>query len=217
MSVLFFSRESDSESSMPYTYQKVFAGELFNHRIKTPRQLTMWQKDMNCDLNPPYQFFAVSTYDKSEKNVLSYIRKLSQQFSPYQFALIQENILYVFHYNMKKQPRGNSEETLFVKRCAGLTVAAEFSRYFDDLLCASDYIKQAEDAMTLGQSMGRPNGVAHYYENLYLPAILAPRLYQMPRTNYISPAIPLLETSDSENSTEFLKTLEAYTKTCSNL
>ena len=65
--------------------------------------------------------------------------------------------------------------------------------------------------MTLGQSMGSPNGV-HYYESLYLPAILAPRLSQMPRTNYISPAIPLLEEYDSENSTEFLKTLEAYTK-----
>ncbi|BFL46821.1 CdaR family transcriptional regulator [Lactonifactor longoviformis] len=207
---LFF-RENDSESSMPYTYQKVFAGELFNHRIKTPRQLTMWQKDMNCDLNPPYQIFAVSTYDKSEKNVLSYIRKLSQQFSPYQFALIQENILYVLHYNMKKRPRGNSEETLFIKTLRRFNGCCGASRYFDDLLCASDYIKQAEDAMTLGQSMGSPNGV-HYYESLYLPAILAPRLSQMPRTNYISPAIPLLEEYDSENSTEFLKTLEAYTK-----
>lgn len=207
---LFF-RENDSESSMQYTYQKVFAGELFNNRIKTQKQLTIWRNDMDCDLNPPYQIFAVSTSDKSEKNVLSYIWKLSQQFSPYQFGLIQKNILYVLHYNLKKRTSWESEETLFTKTLKRFNACCGASRSFADLLHAPDYIKQAEDAMTLGQTRNGASGV-YYYEELYLPAILAPRVNQMSRVNYISPAIPLLEAYDRTNSTEFLNTLECYTR-----
>ena len=66
---LFF--KSDSESSMDYTYQKLFIGELMNNRIKTPRQLKLWSNDMGYLPTPPYRIAAISTESTQEKNVLS--------------------------------------------------------------------------------------------------------------------------------------------------
>jgi len=50
----------------------------------------------------------------------------------------------------------------------------------------------------------------HFYKDYYLPAILMPRINEMPRNNYISPVIEKLREYDKKHSTDFLDTLKVY-------
>ncbi len=49
----------------------------------------------------------------------------------------------------------------------------------------------------------------HFYKDYYLPAILMPRINEMPRNNYISPVIEKLREYDKKHSTDFLGYIES--------
>lgn len=205
---LFF-KNSSSQNSMTDTHQKVFIGELLNNRIQTKKQLEIWENDMDCKLTSGYQLLSLSTKDRKEKNVLSYIRKLHLQFSPYQFSLIQENILYILFYKVHSNLDILSNQNFLHKIFMKFNVHCGVSNHFDNLLEVSSYQKQAVDAMHFGAIIEHHTTI-HFYSNLYIPAILMPRLLEMPKCNYISPIIPLIEAYDREYSSEFFMTLRCY-------
>lgn len=205
----FFFKDNDSENSMHYTYQKVFIGELLNNRIHTRKQLDIWFQNIGYDFNAPYRIMTISTDNSREKNVLSYIRKTIQQFFPYHLALIQHNVLYILEYNlninaqiMKKQ--FNLILLKFNAHCG-------ISSYFYDLLETAGYQTQAEDALVFGKKSCQESRM-YYYEDFYLPSILAPRIEQMPLNNFLSPVITKIIDYDEKYSTDFLSTLYAYVK-----
>ncbi len=211
----FFFKGSDSESSMQYTYLKTFTGELFDHRIHSRKQLELWFKDTGIRLEPPYRIVAVSTDDAHEKNVLSYIRKSILQFFSCQLALIQHNILLILQYNLNIIKNAESSEKQFHTILEKFNAHCGASNYFDDLLELANYQIQAEDAMKLGGTLNTTYRIA-YYEDYYLPAILLPRMEQMPQCNYLSPVITKVKEYDKMHSTDFLPTLQTYiTSLCS--
>lgn len=205
----FFFSENRSESSLHHTYQKVFASELFNNRIKTQIQLITWFKDMGCELPGPYQITAISTLDKKEKNVLSYIYKSIQLHSTSQIMLIQNNILYVLFYHYKGKS-GLNETVLSLKSTLHkFRAQCGISNTFHHLLDISSYQIQAEDAMNLGGLLD-PDKLIHSYHNYLLPAILLPRVKEMPKCNYLPHVIEEIRQYDTANSTALLNTLKCY-------
>lgn len=208
---LFF-KDNDTENSMHYTYQKVFIGELFNNRIHTQKQLELWFKNVGFIPEPPYRVVTVSTQERQEKNILSYIRKTIQQFFPYQLALIQHNVLYILQYNLNTNTA--AAEKQFNSILSKFNAHCGTSNFFGNLLDTANYQIQAEDALALGRH-AKPQYAIHNYQDYYLPAILAPRVDQMPQCNYISPIIVQIQDYDRKHSTDFLTTLRTYiTKLC---
>lgn len=205
---LFF-KDNATENSMHYTYQKVFIGELFSNRIHSQKQLELWFNNVGFVPEPPYRIMTVSTRDLQEKNVLSYIRKIIQQFFPYQLALIQHNILYILQYNLNLDKNAVIAEKQFNVILTKFNAHCGTSNYFYDLLDTAAYQIQAEDALSLGRHAEKKYHI-HNYSDYYLPAILAPRIEQMPRSNYISPVIVEIDRYDREHSTDFLTTLYTY-------
>lgn len=211
----FFFKDCESESSMHYTHLKTFTGELFQHRIHSRKQLELWFKDTGIRLDPPYQVVAVSTDETNEKNVLSYIRKSIRQFFPCQLALIQRNVLLILQYNMNIAKNTEASEKQFHTILEKFNAHCGVSSCFDNLLELANYQIQAEDAMKLGSALNPRYRIA-YYEDYYLPAILLPRMEQMPQSNYLSPVITKVQEYDKTHSTDFLPTLQAYiTSLCS--
>lgn len=205
----FFFKDSSSESSMHYIYLKTFTGELFHHRIHSRKQLDLWFKDTGIRLETPYRIVAVSTDEANEKNVLSYIQKTILQFFPCQLALIQHNTLLILQYNLNITKNAKASEKQFHTILEKFNAHCGVSNYFDDLLEIANYQMQAEDAMKLSRALNVPYRVA-YYEDYYLPAILLPRVQQMPQCNYLSPTITKVQEYDKIHSTDFLPTLRAY-------
>lgn len=205
----FFFKDNDTENSIYNTYQKVFIGELFNNRIHTKKQLELWFKNIGFSLNPPYRIVTVGTKDKQERNVLSYIQKTIQQLFPYQLGLIQHNILYILQYNLSLNGNPALGEKQFNNILVKFNAHCGSSNYFYDLLEAVNYQIQAEDALMLGQHADQKYRI-HSYSDYYLSAILAPRIEQMPQSNYISPVIFQVRDYDRKHSTDFLATLRAY-------
>lgn len=207
----FFYKDNSNESSMHHTYQKVFIGELLNNRILTEKQLELWLRNMENQLEAPFRIVAVGTTDTNEKNVLSYICKTILQFFPYQLALIQNNVLYILQFRLNLAQHIQIAEKQFNLILQKFNAHCGTSNYFHNLLDTADYKIQAEDALNLGR---HPNGNyrIYNYEDYYLPAILSPRIKQMPRRNYLSPIIRQLEEYDKKNSTDFLTTLCIYVK-----
>ncbi|MDO4313985.1 MAG: helix-turn-helix domain-containing protein, partial [Eubacteriales bacterium] len=205
----FFFKDNDTESSMYHTYQKAFIAELFNGRIQNNRQLDLWFQDTGMKLEPPYRIVTVTTLETNEKNVLSYIRKTVFQFFPYQLALIQQNVLYILQYNLDISPRTPNAEKLFHTSLSKFNAQCGVSNPFCSLLETPYYQLQAEDAMRLGKKFGSGYRIA-YYKDYYLPAILSPRIDQMPMCNYVSPIITVLQKYDALHSTDFFNTLKCY-------
>lgn len=205
----FFFKDRESESSMHYTYLKTLTGELFHHRIHSKKQLELWYKDTGIRLEPPYQVVAVSTDVTNEKNVLSYIRKSIRQFFPCQLALIQHNVLLILRYNMNITKNTQASEKQFHTILEKFSAHCGVSNTFDNLLELASFQMQAEDAMRLGSRLNRRYRIA-YYEDYYLPAILLPRMEQMPQSNYLSPVIAKVQAYDKAHSTDFLPTLQVY-------
>ena len=50
----------------------------------------------------------------------------------------------------------------------------------------------------------------HFYEDLALTAIVFPRAEEMPKQNYMHPAVRILKEYDQKHRTEFLDTLKSY-------
>ena len=50
----------------------------------------------------------------------------------------------------------------------------------------------------------------HFYEELALTAIVIPRAEEMPKQNYMHPAVRILKEYDQKHRTEFLDTLKSY-------
>lgn len=209
---LFF-KNHDTANTMHYTYQKVFIEELLNHRIHTPKQLHLWFDNIGNTYKEPYRIAALRTGNRQDKNVLSYIRKTIQQFFPYHFELIQQNTLYILEYNLDINDRIAKKpfDLLLNKFNAHCGV----SNCYYNLLDTSDYRIQAEDALLLGRKSYHDSRIYHY-RNYYLPAILAPRMEQMPASNYLSPLITKVTDYDRKYSTNFLSTLYAYVKHLGN-
>lgn len=205
---LFF-KDNDTENSMHFTYQKVFVAELFSNRIHSQKQLELWFNNVGFVAEPPYRVVTVSTMDRQEKNVLSYIRKSIQQFFPYQLALIQHNILYILQYNLNLNQNAVIAEKQFNLILTKFNAHCGVSNFFHDLLDIANYQIQAEDALTLGRHAEQKYHI-HNYSDYYLPAILAPRIEQMPGSNYMSPVIGKIEEYDRKHSTDFLATLYTY-------
>ena len=205
----FFFKDRESESSMRYTYLKTLTGELFHHRIHSRKQLELWFKDTGIRLEPPYQVVAVSTDETNEKNVLSYIRKSIRQFFPCQLALIQHNVLLILRYNMNITKNTQASEKQFHTILEKFSAHCGVSNTFDNLLELASFQMQAEDAMRLGSRLNPRHRIA-YYEDYYLPAILLPRMEQMPQSNYLSPVIAKVQVYDKAHSTDFLPTLRVY-------
>ena len=179
--VLFF-KDNDNENSMHYTYQKVFIGELLNNRIQTVKQLELWFKNVGFRPEPPYRIVAVGTENLQEKNVLSYIRKTIQQFFPYQLALIQHNVLYILQYNLNLNKNADVSEHQFNQILTRFNAYCGTSCKYNDLLTTANYQIQAEDALLLGQKTKQKYRICDY-SDYYLPAILVPRIEQMPQSN----------------------------------
>lgn len=209
---LFF-KDNDTANTMHYTYQKVFIEELLNNRIHTQKQLELWFDNIGHAYKAPYRIAAIRTDDMQDKNVLSYIRKTIQQFFPHHFELIHQNILYILEYSL--------DENIHIARKQFDMILIKFnahcgiSNYYYNLLETSDHKIQAEDALLLGKKARHDSRIYHY-KNYYLPAILAPRIEQMPLSNYISPLITKIMDYDRKYSTDFLATLYAYVKHLGN-
>ena len=60
------------------------------------------------------------------------------------------------------------------------------------------------------------NSRVYFYEDYYLPAILAPRIDQMPKSNYISPVITQIREYDEKHSSDLLGTLKVYIRNLCN-
>lgn len=209
---LFF-KDNDTANTMHYTYQKVFIEELLNNRIHTSKQLGLWFDNIGNAYQSPYRIAAISTDNKQDKNVLSYIRKTIQQFFPYHFELIQQNILYILEYNLTVNDCVAKKQ--FDVLLSKFNAHCGISNAYDNLLETSDYRIQAEDALSLGGRIPCDSRI-YRYENYYLPAILAPRMEQMPLCNYLSPLITKIEDYDRKYSTDFLSTLYTYVKYLGN-
>lgn len=208
-------KKIDSQSSMILTHQKAFANELFNGRIHSHKQLQTWLRDTHLDILPPYRVLAITTYDGQERNTLSYIQKVISQRLPHQISLIEHNVLYILQCNCNTLTDdkyiGKTEHTLFSK----FNAFCGISNAFDDLLHITDYQTQAQDAMHLG-SQTNSKYRFYFYEDFYLPAILVPRINQMPIANYISPIILTIRDYDQKHSTDLLNTLNIYIKNLCN-
>lgn len=169
----------DSESSMTLAHQKAFASELFNNHIQTQKQLDTWIKNTATQPKPPFRVIAISTHDSSEKNMLTYIRKAMCQAFPYQLAIIQHNVLFILQYNINLLIEDKKSERAAHELFNRLNAFCGISNTFDNLLRISDYKTQALDAMTLGCKTCSKYHI-YFYDDFYLPAILAPRVEQMP-------------------------------------
>lgn len=208
----FFFKNNDTENSMHYTYQKVFIGELLNNRIHTREQLELWFKNIGNRFQAPYRIMTVSTDNTQEKNVLSYIRKTVHPFFPCHLALIQNNVLYILEYRLKKNAHFSEQFDMILRK---FNAHCGASNYFYDLLETANYQIQAEDALMLGKQSISDRRV-YEYKDYYLPAILVPRIEQMPPCNYISPVISKITDYDQKHSTDFLSTIYAYVRNLGN-
>lgn len=202
---------TDSESSMALAHQKAFASELFNNRIQTQKQLDTWIKNTSTHPNPPFRVIAISTHDNAEKNMLTYIRKTIGQAFPYQLAIIQHNVLFILQYNINLLVEDRNTERAAHELFNHLNAFCGISNTFDNLLQISDYKTQALDAMTLGSKSCSKYHI-YFYDDFYLPAILAPRIEQMPQSNYLSPIITTIRAYDKKHSTDLYYTLDVYIK-----
>lgn len=209
--------DSNSENSMELIHQKAFIGALFKDTIHTQSQLDIWYKHTHLNINAPYQIIAISTPKIKEKQVLSYIQKLIHTFTPCQFTIIQNNILYILLYHNSV---ANSDHQKYLRKyIADLLIKFNahcgISNLFYNLIDTTKYRTQAEYALHFG-IMFHPNQQLHNYEDYYLPSILAPRVIEMFPCNYLSPAITYLQEYDKIHFSNFLETLKCYiTNLCS--
>ena len=207
-------KDSDSESSMELAYQKAFVNELFNNRIHSQKQLELWKRGARFFPEPPYRIITVNTNTSSEKNVLSYISKTFQKHFSHQLLLIQHNVLYILQYSFIPD-RAHSFTKELYHFLAKFNAYCGISNLFDNLLHITDYQMQATDAMNLGK-VSDSNSRVYFYEDYYLPAILAPRIDQMPKSNYISPVITQIREYDEKHSSDLLGTLKVYIRNLCN-
>lgn len=205
----FLYKNTDSESSMEETYQKVFIKELFNSQIQTQQQLDSWARDTQFLPKPPYRILAIGTAAPKEINILTFIRKSIQQLYPFQLLLIQHNILYSLLYNLEAVSIYYRFKKTMDTLLSQVNAYCGVSNEFTDLLELQNYRIQAEDAMRLGTHKGRTDRICLYRE-MYLSAILAPRIENMPSCNYLSPVISAVEEYDHKHGTDLSDTLETY-------
>lgn len=197
-----------SENSMESVYLKTFINELFNGRIVSEKQLDLWRKNCRFFPKPPYRIITVNTNSSSEKNVLSYISKYFQNLFSDQMLLIQDRVLYILQYSLLPKMTQMASNELYIFLCK-FNAHCGVSNLFENLLDIGDYKIQATDAMCIGKRLDAHSRI-HFYKDYYLPAILMPRINEMPRNNYISPVIEKLREYDKKHSTDFLDTLKVY-------
>ena len=197
-----------SENSMESVYLKTFINELFNGRIVSEKQLDLWRKNSRFFPKPPYRIITVNTNSSSEKNVLSYISKYFQNLFSDQMLLIQDRVLYILQYSLLPKMTQMASNELYIFLCK-FNAHCGVSNSFENLLDIGDYKIQAADAMCIGKRLDAHSRI-HFYKDYYLPAILMPRINEMPRNNYISPVIEKLREYDKKHSTDFLDTLKVY-------
>jgi len=197
-----------SENSMESVYLKTFINELFNGRIVSEKQLDLWRKNCRFFPKPPYRIITVNTNSSSEKNVLSYISKYFQNLFSDQMLLIQDRVLYILQYSLLPKMTQMASNELYIFLCK-FNAHCGVSNSFENLLDIGDYKIQAADAMCIGKRLDVHSRI-HFYKDYYLPAILMPRINEMPRNNYISPVIEKLREYDKKHSTDFLDTLKVY-------
>ncbi|MCX4269450.1 MAG: helix-turn-helix domain-containing protein [Lachnospiraceae bacterium] len=202
---------SNSENSMEAVHQKAFIGALFKNDIHTQNQLDLWYRRTHLSIDAPYQIIAVNKPELKEKQVLSYIQKVVQTFTPYQLAIIQNNILYIlFYHNSVTNP---DTQTYLRKSLKELLkkfhVHCGISALFYHLTDTAKYRSQAEYALEFG-TMFHKEEQLYDYKDYYLPAILTPRVMEMSSCNYLSPAITYLQEYDKQHSSNFLETLKCY-------
>lgn len=150
----------------------------------------------------------VNTNSSSEKNVLSYISKYFQNLFSDQMLLIQDRVLYILQYNLLPKMAQMASNELYIFLCK-FNAHCGVSNSFENLLNIGDYKIQAADAMRIGKRLDSHSRI-HFYKDYYLPAILMPRMNEMPKNNYISPVIEMLREYDEKHSTDLLDTLRVY-------
>ena len=206
----YFLKSNRFESSNIPHFQKVFISELISGNIKTEKQLKEWFRDMNCEILPPYSLTAITARNSEEKLALSIIRRSCQTLLPNQLLLIHNNILYILHYKASTKACNIREYhnglTKIIKR---FHAYCGISQLFDNLLQIEDYETQALDAIKYGQMLN-PDARLYLYQDYILPAILYPRIEQMPVNNYMPKSLENMNAYDMENATEFLPTLKSY-------
>ena len=206
----YFLKSNRFESSNIPHFQKVFISELLSGNIKNEKQLNEWFQDMNCEILPPYILTAVTARNFDEKLALSMIRRSCQSLLPNQLILIHDNVLYILHYKASKKGSSlheyQSSLTKIVKR---FHAQAGISQHFSNLLLIEDYKIQTLDAIKYGQILN-PDARLYLYQDYILPAILYPRIEQMPVNNYMPKSLENMNAYDMENATEFLPTLKSY-------
>lgn len=206
----YFLKSNRFESNSVPHFQKVFISELFSGNIQTEKQLKEWFRDMDCTFSPPYALTAIGAKNSDEKLALSMIRRSCQSLLPNQLILIQDNILYILHYKASRKASSiHSYHSSLEKVLDRFHAQAGISQQFDNLLLIKDYKTQALDAIKYGQIL-HPETRLHLYQDYILPAILYPRIKEMPSANYMPKALKEMEKYDQENSTEFLTTLKCY-------
>lgn len=206
----YFLKNNQFESSNIPHLKKVFISELISGNIKTKKQLKEWFHDMNCEILPPYTLTTITARNSEEKLALSMIRKSCQTLLANQLLLIHNNILYILHYQSSTKASSIREyHTGLINIINRFHAYGGVSQHFDDLLQIKDYEIQALDAIKYGQMLN-PNTRLYLYQDYILPAILSPRIKEMPDNNYKPKSLKNIECYDEENSTEFLPTLKSY-------
>lgn len=203
----FFFQRNNSESNLEKNYEKLFAIELFNNKLRTEKELNSWISNMAFQPKPPYRVVMITTEESPEKQILSYLRKSIQSWNLHQILLIQDNYLYILFYACDTDTRIHKK---ILQTCINhVNAICGISNLFRNLLDLEDYKQQAKLALTVGQELDPSCHIYDYHKHA-LPALLIPRYHQLTLHTFIPRVLLAIAQYDNLNSTEFLPTLHSY-------
>lgn len=205
---LFF-ETSRTDANRFTTYQKMFFNELINGRIESEKYLNSWLEDFGSNLNPPYILTATKVHEERGQLLLSQIRKSCQSLAVNQLMRIQNDTLYILHCQCEALSDSDPFYKAFLNVTARVRAKTGISDAFTSLLDIRTYRTQAEDALAIGMML-HPDRSVFQYTDYILPAILLPRIKDMPPVNYMPKIIDQIRCYDQIHSTDFLHTLKCY-------
>lgn len=209
-SILYASRQS--KSNMKTMQQKAFTAELLGGKIETSGQLEQWYKNTGFHPEGDYMVLAVCSVPVHDQTILSCLYNEMQVMFPEQLSFLKGKILYVLRYQVDKKSKKEEKRIhKFQDLLEKFHCDCGASTCYTDLLDTSDYIRQAKDALYLGQKLCRKKTIFHY-QDYVLDAIVYSCMEKMSEKNYMNPAIPVLEEYDQKHHTDFLRTLKSYVR-----
>ncbi len=209
-------RKSSSNSAIrsENTLLDVMISVLFQGKMRSQKDLDMWQSNVGTTLAPNYRVFALvpGTDSSSQSFLLAHLQKQVKMQRREIYSTICDGVFFILFSGRRALPDDKSviNDILTILQLANeYNIPFGISNSFSSLLELDTYKYQAMRAAQLCSGNAK-DVLSHFYSNVVLKDMLIGGVDSMPPGCYHHPALQLLRDTDQLQGTDYYRTLGAY-------